>query len=484
MPVQVNPNSLVILLGHDQAVRLLSPPSGIVTFSGYDDTIVRPVFNPIDRTVDVFGLHTGISQITITDMYGLSATLSAKVEISAGKAYGWTSINITGHPATADYVAEMAAIAARREAYPQPAALVNADPGSVMDVRELQPDETQIVRVPLKISGSGYFDFSTIVRVRVTNLAQPQVPPKYMMVSDFPETITEDGTLFYGQVDFDTPARLLYYHYAPPNAPRRRLLVKVQNNGSDSTLLDLETGLAGPFTDILGVGHEATRRFLVHDALGEGEIFEVPPQATINVVDQPLPADNLIDGLMQMRIISGPSVRVAVVVQAADASPTEPISETLLSSAVKHSRGVYRVPDFFYDEAYTVGDPPTVLVVGQLPLPNMVQGEVLGGDYGIKQSADVSLLNPSGQAADVGLWFEPRGGRATGTLLVDDAVVQLHPVEARTMALVRRFSVPAHGYRHVFLVTMPEGGSSYPVNLLFASDPPPGAGWNISPAVH
>jgi hypothetical protein len=378
----------------------------------------------------------------------------------------------------------MAATAARRVAYPQPGAVITAEAGSVENARDLQPDDTAIIRVPLKIAGSGYFEFSTVVRVRVTNLAQPRVPPKYMMVSDFPETITENGTLFYGQVSFAEPARLLYYHYAPPNAPKRRILVKVQNSGSDSTLLELINGLAGPYPDILGVGHECTRRYLVHDALGEGEVFEVPPAATINVVDQMLPADNLIAGLMQMRVIAGGELRIAVVVQDADASPIEPISETLLSSAVKHSRGIYQVPEFFYDEAYTVGDHPTYVVLGQLPLPNLVQGEVLGGDYGVKQTADVSLLNPTSQAADVGLWFEPRGGRATGTLLIDDALVQLHPVDPRKMALVRRFNVPAHGYRHVSIVTMPEGGSSYPVNLLFASDPPPGAGWNISPAVH
>ncbi len=133
---------------------------------------------------------------------------------------------------------------------------------------------------------------------------------------------------------------------------------------------------------------------------------------------------------MQMRVISGPGLRVAVVVQDADGSPIEPISDTLLSSAVKHSRGVYQVPEFFYEESYTIGDAPTTLAIGKLPLPNFVQGEVLGGDYGVKQSADVNLLNPTNQPADVGLWFEPRGGRATGTLLVNGDVVQLHPVDA------------------------------------------------------
>ena len=481
-PVTVNPSTVRVLLGHSASARLLSPPSGIVLFSGYDDNVVRPVFNPLDRTIDLFGLHPGTTQVTVTAQSGLTATLNVAVQISAGKADSFTSINITGHPATTTFVAEMAQTAAARVAYAQPGARII--PGFPDDTRELQPDETAIVHVPLDITGPNYFAFHSTVAVRVTNLAQPQVPPRLTLVSDFPETITENGTLFYSDVTFDQPARLLYYHYAPANAPLRRVLVKVQNAGADSSLLEMISGIAGPNMDILGVGHESTRRFLTRDAAGEGEVFEVPPRATINVVDQLLPASNLVCGLMQMRVISGPGLRVAVVVQDADASPTDPISDTLLSSAVKHARGVYQVPEFFYDEWYTVGDAPTSLSIGKLPLPNLVQGEVLGGDYGVKQSADVNLLNPTNAPADVGLWFEPRGGRATGTLLINDDVVQLHPVDPMKPALVRRFTVPARSFMHVSIVTMPEGGSSYPVNLLFASDPPPGGGWNLSAAVH
>jgi hypothetical protein len=481
-PVTINPQSVRVLLGHNASARVLSPPSGILLLSGFDENVVRAIFNPVDHTIDLLGLHAGTTQVTATGPNGLSATLTVIVQISAGKADAFTSINLTGHPATSFFVAEMAQQAATSVAYAQPGARVNTDPPN--DARELAPDETALVHVPIDITGENYFAFRGSVAVRITNLAQPQVAPLFTLVSDFPETITENGTLFYSDVTFDKPARLLYYHYAPANAPLRRVLVKVQNSGADSSLLEMISGIAGPYTDILGVGHESTRRFLVREALGEGEVFEVPPRATINVIDQLLPAANLVCGLMQMRVISGPGLRVAVVVQDADASPTDPISDTLLSSAVKHSRGVYQVPEFFYDESYTVGDAPTSLAIGKLPLPNLVEGEVLGGDYGVKQSADVNLLNPTNAPADVGLWFEPRGGRATGTLLIDGDVVQLHPVDAMKPALVRRFSVPARSFVHVNVVTMPEGGSSYPVNLLFASDPPPGGGWNISAAVH
>ena len=290
--------------------------------------------------------------------------------------------------------------------------------------------------------------------------------------------------MFFADVNFDEPARLLYYHYSGSQSASRRVLVKVQNNGIDQSFLQLIAGIAGPDPNVLSVGHDSTQRFLVHEAAGRRPDLRSTAHATLNVVDQLLPPGTLVTGLMQLRVVSGDGVRVAVVVQDADQTPIEPISDTLLSSAVNHARGVYQVPEFDYDESYTVGGDPATLSIGKLPLPNLVQGEVLGGDYGVKQSATITLLNPQAEAQRVGMWFEPRGGRATGTFLIDGRLVQLHPVDAARPALVRVFTVPAHGYRRMGIVTMPEGGSSYPVRVTFSADPPVGGSWNISPAVY
>ena len=66
----------------------------------------------------------------------------------------------------------------------------------------------------------------------------------------------------------------------------RRVLVKVQNNGIVSSLIAMTAGIGGPDSNVLLVGHESTKRFLRQEAMGEGQIFEVPPHATINIVDQ------------------------------------------------------------------------------------------------------------------------------------------------------------------------------------------------------
>jgi hypothetical protein len=470
--VALETQAVTVPLGHQARVRVLSPASGILLLSSSSAVVAQAIFNSIDRTIDLTGLHAGSTTLTVQDQFGQTASLAVSVEPYAGKASASTSVTITGDPASASFVAEMAAAAAANVAYPVARAKIDTPPSGVADAHALPADDTTVVHVPLSITGPSLFPYHQTIAVTVVNLAQPHVPPKFVLVSDFPETITEDGTLFYADVNFDAPARLLYYHYAAAGAPLRRVLVKVQNNGVVSSLIQLTAGIGGPDPNILMVGHESTKRFLREEAAGEGEIFEVPPHATINVVDQYLPAQSLVSGLMQVRVVDGDGVRLAVVVQDAADSPVEPISDTLLSSAVRHARGVYEVPDFYYDESYTAGDNPTVLNIGKLPLPNLVQGEVLGGDYGVKQSASVTLLNPGNADAQVGMWLEPRGGRATGTFLVDGELVEVHATNPGVFALVRSFAVPARGYRRVEVVTMPEGGSSYPVNLLFSSNAP------------
>jgi len=90
----------------------------------------------------------------------------------------------------------------------------------------------------------------------------------------------------------DAPARLLYYHYAK-KPETRRVIVKVQNNGVVSSLVQLIAGVAGPDSNVLAAGHLATRRYLEREAANEGQIFEVPPHATLNVLDQLMPPETL-----------------------------------------------------------------------------------------------------------------------------------------------------------------------------------------------
>jgi len=108
----------------------------------------------------------------------------------------------------------------------------------------------------------------------------------------------------------------------------------------------------------------------------------------------------------------------------------------------------------------------------------MLHGEALSGDYGVQQSFQVKIVNPTRSPQAIAIYENPRGGRATGTYLIDGVLVQSHGVPPFSRYKVRQYTVPAKGYIRVTIETMPEAGSSYPLRLVFAPDDgsvPPGA---------
>ena len=82
----------------------------------------------------------------------------------------------------------------------------------------------------------------------------------------------------------------------------------------------------------------------------------------------------------------------------------------------------------------------------------------------------MTMQNPSSTPQSVAIYENPRGGRATGTYLIDGVLVQSHQVPPFSRYKVRQYVVPARGFVRVTIVTMPEAGSSYPLKLIFAPD--------------
>ena len=142
----------------------------------------------------------------------------------------------------------------------------------------------------------------------------------------------------------------------------------------------------------------------------------------------------------------------------------------LLSGGVPHARGEYLVPQFYFDYSYEVGGDNLEIPIGQLPLPNLRQGQALAGDYGVQQAVTVTIVNSGAGAAPVAIYANPRGGRATGTYLIDRTLVQTHALPAFSRYKIWQETIAPRTFRRVQIISMPEGGSSYPLRLIFAPD--------------
>ena len=126
-----------------------------------------------------------------------------------------------------------------------------------------------------------------------------------------------------------------------------------------------------------------------------------------------------------------------------------------------------------------IATPDLEIPIGQIPLPNLVQGQTLAGDYGVLQSVTIRMVNNDRHnAREIALYASPRGGKATGTFVIDRVLVQAHTMAPFGHYKLRQYTIPPGSFVRTEIVTMPEGGSSYPLRLIVAPDDgsaPPGS---------
>jgi len=444
---------------------------GSITVTIGNPALIDAAIDQEGRSITLRGKALGTTSITVRDDRGVTREVPIRVAYNAGSVADGALVRITGDPASAAFVREQAAAAAQRTARARPGATVATSPDSIMLTAPLAADNITSVNVPVIISGNDLFTVQGTTRVRVENVAEPRISPKSLLVSDFPETLTENGVLFNAELAREAPSRFLYFHYNPAGQPDRRILLRAENKSNQPAVVQFISATAGPEPNEMQVGHQATQRFLLQLAQNEGSVLMIPANTTVNLIDHPMPAKSVLSGILQLRELEGAQLHLTLVAQDAVDSIDAPISQTtLLTSKIKHARGIYQVPEFYFQTTWNTTDPYLELPIGHIPLSNLLSGEALSGDYGVLQSFVVRISNPSNTPAAIALYENPRGGRATGTFIIDRTLVQSHGVPAFSRYKLRQYVVPARGYIQVKIMTMPEGGSSYPLRLEFAPD--------------
>jgi len=291
------------------------------------------------------------------------------------------------------------------------------------------------------------------------------------MVSDYPEKLTENGILFTADLDRELPSRFLYFHYNPPGQPDRRIVLVAENSSNEPAMVQFISGRGGPSGNEMAVGHDATKEFLVNVIQNQGQLITIPGSTQMPIAQQDLPAGSIAANLLQLRVLSGGNIHLTLVSQNTTDDPNDALTTgKLLMSTVRHARGIYTIPEFHYATQWDVTGEYLELPIGQIPLPNTLKGEALAGDYGVLQSFVVNIQNPLSTPQPIAIYENPRGGRTTGTYLIDGVLIQSHQVPPFSRYKLRQYVVPAKGFVRVTIVTMPEAGSSYPLHLIFAPD--------------
>jgi hypothetical protein len=461
----------MVPVGQTQLLHV-SSVYGQLNVSVLNPAIVDAAVDQTAQTITLTGKAPGATAIGLTDQRNMPAiVVPVRVAYNAGTIADTASIRITGDPASSQFVKEQAVAAAVKLAQARAGAQIVATPDQVQFSQPLAQDNVAQVDVPVLIQGEQYFSVDGVTHVRVENMAAPKITPDSLTVSDYPERLTENGVLFASDLKRTAPTRFLYFHYNPPGEPDRRIVLRAQNLSPEPAVVQFITGAGGPDPNEMLAGHVATYTFLKRLVQNEGQVIVIPGNGTINLVEQPLPAKNVVCSLLQLRVLNGSTVHLTLFAQNASSSPDEALSSTeLLAGDHPHARGEYRIPEFHYSTLWNTTDQYLELQLGHIPLPNLMQGEALAGDYGVLQSFVIKVQNPTDQPQPIAIYENPRGGRATGTYLIDGVLIQSHQTPPFSRYKVRQYVVPARGFVRVTIETIPDSGSSYPLRLVFAPD--------------
>lgn len=469
-PISATPQNVQAPIGTTQTVTL-NGILGAFTAVAQNPQLADIGLNQEARTISIAGKIPGSTSIVVTDSRGVSTQIGLRTAYNAATLPSFLTLQITGDPASADYVRRVVARKIADSTQLQKGAQLLVTPDDVPIRGNISADNTALLDVPVLAQGEQYFSVSGTTRVQVENIAAPRISPDLLMVSDYPERLTENGVLFAAALHRNAPSRFLYFHYNPPGQPDRRVVLIAENRSSEPATLQFISGRGGPSANEMEVGHSATRDFLVSVIQNQGQLVVVPANSTLPIAMQDLPAGAIAANLLQLRVLSGGDVALTLVAQNATDDPSTALTTgALLMSTVRHARGIYTIPEFHYATQWNVNDQYLELPIGHIPLPNQLQGETLAGDYGVLQSFVVNVQNPFSSPRSIAIYEDPRGGRATGTYVIDGVLIQSHQVPAFSRYKVRQYVVPAKGFVRVTIVTMPEAGSSYPLKLVFAPD--------------
>jgi hypothetical protein len=471
IPLIVDPPTAGVVPGGSQTLRV-TQVFGNLSVTVANAQIASASVDSVARTLTVIGNAAGTTVVTVRDDRGITRDVPVRVAYLAGAIPSGALLRVTGRPATQLFLREQALAAALKGVTLRPGASIVATAESIAVPAPLPVDDVMTIDVPIIVQGDAYFTVQGITHVRVENFAQPIVRPKSLLVSDFPETLKENGILFEADLAAKQANRFLYFHYNPPGQPDRRIVLKAQNTSPEPALVQFIDGSAGPEPNEMEVGHLSTERFLVRLAQNEGTVVMVPANSTVSLMDQALPANAVVSGLMQMTEISGAPVHLTLVAQNADDPVDGPIpTSALLVGSTPHARGIYPIPEFYFDYSYDADGPDLEIPIGQIPLPNLVKGQTLAGDYGVLQDVTIRIVNNDRHnARNIAIYANPRGGRATGTFVIDRVLVQAHGMEPFGHYKLRQYTIPPGSFVRTDIVTMPEGGSSYPLRLVVAPD--------------
>jgi hypothetical protein len=387
------------------------------------------------------------------------------------------TLTVTGDPADSDFLQARIRDALDRAIRPTLPATAVVRYGRIAPVPQaLAPGFETTVTVPVSITAAAEapaVNGETVVTVR--NLVASPFDASLLFFDDDPEYVRDDGVLFRGTIEAARPTRLYYYH-ENVGGPRRFVVILSPAGGQPARVQVTESS-AGPDPDVMAVGHAASRTFLSIKPPNEGVVVDLSSGEPYVLRDLPAGDGQVLASAIDFRVLMGGAVTVTVMAIPLNADPA-----TFLATPNLPGDGHDRHGTFVLDGVglsaltYTVGGPDAALRYGDRdhspPNADPHEGGRDVGDYGVLHRITIALNNPSDLPATVYLYERPLGGGVRSSFVVDGALEELGCVRVPNRYQVGAYQLAARSQTAVRILTMTDGGSSYPIEVGVTATPP------------
>lgn len=411
------------------------------------------------------GGQIGTATLHVADGAGNAVDLPVRVAFYAGAVPATFVLKVTGTVLDPLWLSQTVANDVRGHVAQQPGTALTV--GSFALPAALPPGNAFSAAVPVHISGGDtYLDVDATANVVVQNVQVASFAPSVLFYDDDPENLNATGVTFRGRIDATHPTRLYYYH--ENGAVPKDLYVFVAPESASSTVHVIDSS-AGPNIDVLTVGHAVTKNFLLRKPSNQGVILDLLPGGP------PLERFSLqrlegVAGNVDLRVMDGGPVDVTVLSVPAGSAPAavaRAASGPVLPDDTHHRTGIFSLDGYADDTvAFHVGGPDASLLYGAQSPPAAQANPDWhdSGEYGVLRHLTLEIDNPSGAPSVVYVYEQPEGGVIRSSFLVDGTLHELGCARVPQKYLIAQLAVSDKHERHTVL-TMTDGGSSYPVEV-------------------
>jgi hypothetical protein len=181
----------------------------------------------------------------------------------------------------------------------------------------------------------------------------------------------------------------------------------------------------------------------------------------------------LVSGLSHLQLLDGDELEVTVETSPQGVRPGNvgALIDSPFNPFMIHPKGIFTNPQIVVSEKFVVGRKETAEIpFGRAPwLIDGDSGEPNTGNYGVLYEVRLEVSNPTSENRKVSLFFEPVGGVALGSFLVEGKLTETICLKPPARALISTVDLAPQEQRQIRIFTLPQAGSHYPARIVIQS---------------